>query len=93
MLALADNCRYHLYRKATDMRKGFDGLCGWRQAAERLAECRGVFARLMVTEKVGLEHPSHLGGLERGGLAGLFTHKVVMVPALDCGEIFEGLRA
>lgn len=28
MLALADNCCYHLYRKATDMRKGFDGLCG-----------------------------------------------------------------
>jgi len=53
----------------------------------------GFFARLMVTEKVELEHPCHLGGPERDGLAGLFTHKVVMVPALDCGEEFVGLCA
>jgi len=28
LLALADNRRYHLYRKETDMRKSFDSLCG-----------------------------------------------------------------
>jgi len=61
-------------------------LKGWRGVEE-------FFARLMVTEKVGLEHPCHPGGLERVGLAGLFTHKVVMVPALDCGEEFVGLCA
>ena len=28
MLTLADSVRYFLYREKTDMRKGFDGLCG-----------------------------------------------------------------
>jgi transposase len=28
LLTLADNRRYHLYRKETDMRKSFDSLCG-----------------------------------------------------------------
>ncbi len=28
MLAISKATRYYLYRKATDMRKGFDGLCG-----------------------------------------------------------------
>ncbi len=28
LLALADNRRYHLYRKETDMRKSFNSLCG-----------------------------------------------------------------
>ena len=53
----------------------------------------GVFASLMATKKVELEHPCHLGGSERGGLARLFTHKVVMEPGLECGEEFVGLCA
>jgi hypothetical protein len=28
LLALGDHRNYHLYRKETDMRKGFDSLCG-----------------------------------------------------------------
>ena len=28
MLQLSSNCRYWLYRSATDMRKSFDSLCG-----------------------------------------------------------------
>ena len=28
MLSISPAYRYHLYRKATDMRNGFDGLCG-----------------------------------------------------------------
>ena len=28
MLALEHSCRYYLYRSDTDMRKGFDSLCG-----------------------------------------------------------------
>ena len=28
VLALGDHRKYHLYRKETDMRKGFDSLCG-----------------------------------------------------------------
>ena len=28
VIHLGDNRKYHLYRKETDMRKGFDSLCG-----------------------------------------------------------------
>lgn len=28
LLHLSDQCNYHLYRKETDMRKGFNLLCG-----------------------------------------------------------------
>ena len=28
LVHLTDHRRYHLYRKETDMRKGFDSLCG-----------------------------------------------------------------
>jgi transposase len=31
MLHLSALCHYYLYREATDMRKGFDGLCGMVQ--------------------------------------------------------------
>jgi transposase len=28
ILSLSDHCQYHLYRRETDMRKGFNQLCG-----------------------------------------------------------------
>lgn len=28
IVSFSDKCRYHLYRKETDMRKSFDSLCG-----------------------------------------------------------------
>lgn len=35
MLTLSYSCRYYLYRSATDMRKGFDSLCGLVQSQLR----------------------------------------------------------
>lgn len=42
MLHLSASCQYYLYRKSTDMRKGFDSLCGLVNSCMHVSPLNGA---------------------------------------------------